>query len=145
MDENQENQPKDDLHETELLHQRQQKLIKILEEIKLINEKLEEGYPPDEGSIMRTKLSQFNSDLARVNTLTAEAKVIYQLARAYWSEQLDAKIQATRFREILEGRTSFEETVFFQAQRTARTLEVMIDSIRSQLAFLKEEMRQSGY
>lgn len=129
----------------EIIKQNQERLQTILDEIEIINQEMQDvGMDEKENPILlRNTLRKFSSYLARVDVLYAETEAILSIARAYWSESLDAKIQATRFKEILEGKVALEQKAFRLAERTHKTLNTIITANITNLSFLKEELKQT--
>ena len=116
----------------------------VADEIYKINSYLQadpdEELPP---ARMMRKLNWLTAMKSRVGQLRSESEAVLSFARAYWSEELDQKISATRFREILEGKVILESKMKSQCERTSATIDVTAECVRSQLSFAKEELSQS--
>jgi predicted XRE-type DNA-binding protein len=121
----------------------EEKLQKMLEEISEINIELQAVGQDDVPEIYRQQLSRLGNLLARVDFMYAEAEEILNIQRAKWSEELDSKIQATRFKELLEGKVALEQKVWRMIERTHKTINTLITMMITQLSYLKEELRAS--
>jgi hypothetical protein len=114
--------------------------LKIIKEIERINKLIIAGFDHGNPEDIKKKLRDFTSELGRVDNLYALAEQMLNIAKGYYSENLDINMQATRFREILLSKTSREQRVFRQVERTNVTLKELINALRTQLSFLKQEM-----
>jgi len=121
-----------------------ERLQEISEEIKDINRAIVEANLDDSPILLMQHLRELTSYLARVDMLYAETEMILSYARAYWSETLDSKLQATRFKEILDGKVAIEQQIHRQVERTHKTLNTTINALITQISYLKEEMRLAG-
>lgn len=129
----------------ERIEKNQERLVEMLEEVNEINDEMQTvGQEEKEDPVLLRNVNRrFPAQLARVDKLYAEAEQILSVARAYWSEAIDAKMQATRFKEILDGKVALEQRAFRLIERTHKTLNTLITANITNLSFLKAEMQQA--
>jgi len=115
-------------------------LEQILSEVNAMYEDIRVRSLEDNTDIMKENLSIYTTYYARASQIYADTQRIVSEARAYWSENIDSKIQATRFREILEGKIAQEVKVHTLVDRLLKTLNHLIDTTITKLSFAKAEM-----
>jgi hypothetical protein len=127
--------------EQEFLDPRFDKLTGIAEEIEGINNAIVREYDYTNADEISNLIQKHTSRLARTDFLCAEAERLLNDAKGFYAENIDQKMQATRFREVLEAKVSLFQRAYTQCAKTNSTLKATIDALRSQLSYLKEEMR----
>lgn len=118
-------------------------LIDISNEIKDINDFLAQNQESDPNAIF-TKITLLSNYLARTTELLSQAEYILNVARGKASEEIDAKVQATRYKDVLMARVSNEQKVYRFVERTNASIVHILEGLRSQLSYLKEERKNLG-
>jgi len=131
------------MSEENFIQERMDELKSIIDEIGDINNSLVAGYDYSNPEEINSLIQKHTARLARTDILCANAERLLAEARGFYAERIDSKMQATRFREVLEAKVSIFQRAYTQAAKTNATLKEAINALRSQLSYLKEEMRNS--
>ena len=112
---------------------------KITSEIIEIAEFCNCWYNKDNGNELSERITVLNTYLARSAVLQTEAQFIYDNSLAKETEKLmgHEELSATTIKNLVTGRTSTEKKMLLLCERINRTLVHQIDSLRSQLSYLK--------
>ena len=91
------------------------------------------------GNELSERITVLNTYLARSAVLQTEAQFIYDNSLAKETEKLmgHEELSATTIKNLVTGRTSTEKKMLLLCERINRTLVHQIDSLRSQLSYLK--------
>lgn len=96
-------------------------------------------YNKDNGNELSERLTNLNTYLMRSAVLQTEAQFIYDKSLANETEKLmgHEELSATTIKNLVAGRTATEKKLLLFCERLNRTIVHQIDSIRSQLSYLK--------
>lgn len=117
-------------------------LENILQEITEISEWLKDAPLPKEGAILALRLTELNSYHARLPEIVADAEYLLNAAKAEASndpviDYSNKSWNSTRVKNFIESKTNNEQRTYRFAERLNATIVHQIDSVRSQLSYLK--------
>jgi len=117
-------------------------LDELVKEIEYLYESLKKPFARS-GQELMDDLDYRCQWLARSAELLAEAQYHVDKRRGEEAERVARMdINTTLAKEIINGATANERRVLMQAEKLNSTLGYQIESIRSLLSFIKEEMKQ---
>ena len=93
----------------------------------------------NEPAVLIDRLTMLNVYLARSGELKANIQFLYDLQQAKEVESL-TDLQPMKLREVLKGKLALENYALTLADRLNATIVHQIDSIRSQLSYMKAEI-----
>jgi len=113
-------------------------LDEIISEIKEISEFTATWYNKDQGHEMSERLTNLNVYLSRSAVLQSEAQALVDIALANETEKIaDKGYTPTIITNIAKGKVATELKLWKLCERINRTITHQIDSIRTQLSYLK--------
>ena len=95
-------------------------------------------YNIDNGDELSEMITMVVGYLARLPKLEADAEYLYNCARGT-AANLHRKESATVFREVIAEETATEQKIFKYVHRLNSNLPEILQGIRSQLSYLKEQ------
>lgn len=109
----------------------------IISELEQYLADTQQKYNEKDGQVLAERITRLNRLLARSAELMADAQFHYDCALGVQSELLDEKLAPSKFTQILKSKVAVENRLLKLTERLNRTITHQLDSIRSQLSFLK--------
>lgn len=115
----------------------------IAREVKELNDYLAQSYETEPGAIFG-KISILCNYLARTTELLSQAEYILNRAKGKASNEIDSKVSATRYKDVIMEIVANEQKVYRFVERLNASIVHILEGMRSQLSYCKEERRNLG-
>ncbi len=122
-------------------------LLEIANEIKSINDYCCEDYQTD-GEVLIKRITKLNIYLARSAELLSLSQYLLDVKMGMEAEKVEEKlpgIAPTKLKTLLSSLVAKEGKVLKFCERTNRVISHQLDSIRSQLSYIKVELNGGRY
>ena len=127
-------------------------LKQVTDEIMNISQYLQERYNENEGNELMLRLTNLNIYLARSAEMVSKAQFFYDKAQGEKTEQVllesrqeDLKLSPTVIKKLVDGKCYVESAALKYSERLNRAITHQIDSIRTQLSYVKETNKNSWF
>ena len=114
-------------------------LSDIANNLKIIYAYCQDTYNENDGDELNHRITILNSYLATSAEMLTYAKYNLDKRKGEVAENIEKSTSATQAKNIIEGAVSIENRIFLQCERLNRTITHQLDSIRTQLSYIKTQ------